>query len=193
MTIDIDELAKLEREATSAPWAVRPQEFDDWGYIRAADGYAVADTCKNFRYTQEEAAQCRRDGTQPAQVEANAQFIAALRNAASGLIAKARRSDGLGAEVARLRAQLERCRAYTLEACKQSDGLPLPDVTSEKMAEWDEIADDVNEGYHLVPTEGWTDIAKALIARVRSMEAENARLRERLEVRDHSAMEPSER
>jgi hypothetical protein len=65
-----------------APWLVRPQEFDDWGLVRAGDGKPVLSTCcesrigdaRNLPYGPE-----REAG--PPEVAANAEFAALARNA----------------------------------------------------------------------------------------------------------------
>lgn len=39
---ELDRLEALAKEATPGPWAVRSQEYDDWGWVRASDLFCVA-------------------------------------------------------------------------------------------------------------------------------------------------------
>lgn len=44
----LDELERLEREATEAPWTRRPSVFDDWGMVRGGDHLPVLSTAVGF-------------------------------------------------------------------------------------------------------------------------------------------------
>lgn len=64
---------------TPGPWAYRPEEYDDWGYVRGApdsDGarWVICQARSPYK-TQEELAAHRIDGTDP--WEATARLIAA--------------------------------------------------------------------------------------------------------------------
>ena len=65
-----------EAKHTPGPWTHDPDDFD-WGFVRAADGSLVANTCIGPCYTKEEAALCRANNSEPARVDANARLIAA--------------------------------------------------------------------------------------------------------------------
>jgi hypothetical protein len=81
MTIDLDELERLEREATAGPW------FAEGGSINSNSENYHRD-CGLLLPNWEGAFENIGDAT----------FIAALRNAAPALIARARRADELEKE-----------------------------------------------------------------------------------------------
>jgi hypothetical protein len=78
MTIDLDELERLEREATAGPWHV----YDDDELIGPNKISVVSASIDDHGYFGE---------------AGDAAFVAALRNAAPALIARARRADELEA------------------------------------------------------------------------------------------------
>jgi hypothetical protein len=84
MTLDLDELERLEREATAGPWRVSPHAIH---YVDTA-GERSDTVCK-----------CYQDSPKRGEPAPDATFIAALRNAAPALIARARRADELEAEL----------------------------------------------------------------------------------------------
>jgi hypothetical protein len=88
MTLDLDELERLEREATAGPWSVNPHRPDS---VLAESRRCVAKCVSVASPGGEE----------------DATFITAIRNAAPALIARARRADELEAENARLLEGLE--------------------------------------------------------------------------------------
>jgi hypothetical protein len=57
-------------EHTKLPWTCRPRHFDDWGFIRGADGQLA---CIARGHSEKEFDQHRMDKTDP--YEANAAFI----------------------------------------------------------------------------------------------------------------------
>jgi len=59
---------------TPGPWEYRPHKYDDWGVIRARDGFYVAQ-CSVTRWSDEEREAHRAAKTDP--TEANARLIAA--------------------------------------------------------------------------------------------------------------------
>ena len=81
----ISEIDALFEKATDGPWAYRPQEFDDWGVIRATkpdrDGICfITANARDGRFaTEEEFSEHRRNGTDP--YGPNAELIVALVNA----------------------------------------------------------------------------------------------------------------
>jgi hypothetical protein len=70
-------------EHTPLPWSIRPNKFDDWGFIRGADGQTLA--CIARGADDKEFDGHRRDGTDPYQ--ANADLIVHSVNAIPNLIA----------------------------------------------------------------------------------------------------------
>lgn len=70
-----------EQKHTPGPWTVRPDEHDDWGLVRAADGYPVATAGVSARcqpWGQQHARVPREVWAQgPDDVAANARLIAA--------------------------------------------------------------------------------------------------------------------
>jgi hypothetical protein len=60
---------------TPGPWAIRPNAFDDWGVVRAANGNLVAVARAGEHLTEDQYAEHRRVGTDP--YGHNARLIAA--------------------------------------------------------------------------------------------------------------------
>ena len=67
---------------TPLPWSIRPNKFDDWGFIRGADGQTLA--CVARGQEEKEFDWHRSHGTDPYQ--ANADLIVHSVNAVPGLI-----------------------------------------------------------------------------------------------------------
>jgi hypothetical protein len=88
MTLDLDELERLEREATAGPWQ---PDNEHRNVLRDVEGYSLLTTDRPSYGTQSEFGAFTQDE--------DAAFIAALRNAAPALIARARRADELEAEL----------------------------------------------------------------------------------------------
>jgi hypothetical protein len=89
----INEWRRLEREATAGPWAVRPDEFDDWGCVRSLAGdthWMVASARGGDR--RENHDQCRTNGTDP--YAHNADIIVAMRNTFPALLDEVERLTG---------------------------------------------------------------------------------------------------
>ena len=70
----IADVTPLCEKATARPWAYRPREFDDWGFVRSADGGLVARA--NWAW-DEDLNKHRMEGTDPG--EPNGTFIASAR------------------------------------------------------------------------------------------------------------------
>lgn len=62
-----------ENKWTPGPWRYRPNEFDDWGVVKASDNFTICQ-CRR-RATQEELSAHRASGTDP--YEANARLVSA--------------------------------------------------------------------------------------------------------------------
>lgn len=105
---DIEERANA---ASGGPWANRPNDFDDWGLVRGADGMPVASCAPEARIGdfREQA----REGTidewhiGPPEVAVNTEFIARARADIPALIAEVRRLQG---EAARAREGCACCQ-----------------------------------------------------------------------------------
>jgi hypothetical protein len=83
--IDLTRLKELERAATAAPWRYSPQHIEEGpSAVRAPQGWAICHTSSDVE----------------------AEFIAALRNAAPSLIAQAERVVELEADLAEAMAAL---------------------------------------------------------------------------------------
>ena len=96
MTLDLDALEKLEQEATAGSWRVSPHATH---YVDTT-GERSDTVCK-----------CYQDSPKRGEPVPDAALIAALRNAAPALIARARRADELEAEVKSLLELVERHEA----------------------------------------------------------------------------------
>ncbi len=68
-------LRSLLDKASPAPWSYRPNEFDDWGFIRDANGKLVCIARTGEDYNADEH---RRNKTDP--YAANALLIVEMRN-----------------------------------------------------------------------------------------------------------------
>lgn len=84
MTITPADLAAMRARlnaATPGPWKVRPKQYDDWGWVRAADGHLVADLYSQARREKSwEPAYASQDWEAgPPQIASNAEFIAHVR------------------------------------------------------------------------------------------------------------------
>lgn len=79
---EVQTIRALAEKATPGPWKVRPLEYDDWGWVRAADGQLVASTYFEGRKPDDFHNVTRYDSPEwqvgPVQIAANAAFIAAL-------------------------------------------------------------------------------------------------------------------
>lgn len=76
-------------EHTATPWAHRPEKYDDWGLIRAADGYpvATADVSARVPDTGPHRVWAKGGFPEPVEVAANAEFICRAANCHDELVA----------------------------------------------------------------------------------------------------------
>lgn len=103
----LEEWRALAEKATEGPWRYRPNEFDDWGYVRVSNGWPVAIGRAGHGINGNVH---RTAGTDP--YGDNSKFIAASRTAVPALIA----------EVERLREALRGLMAV-MEHCSVTDGM----------------------------------------------------------------------
>lgn len=86
--VDIEALRALMERATAGPWAYRPQEHDDWGFIRTMiateDGWHPVVARANDVSVHEDHDAHRAAKTDPA--EGNARLIVAAVNALPSLL-----------------------------------------------------------------------------------------------------------
>jgi hypothetical protein len=79
----LDALDRLHEAATPSPWQYRPEEYDDWGFVRGpgaiGDTWLVLVARSGREESYDEMAAHRVNGTDP--YGGNAQFVTALRNA----------------------------------------------------------------------------------------------------------------
>lgn len=108
---------------TPGPWAYRPQEYDDWGYVRGpmdTDGFReFICQAKDVRATEDDENDARRNGTDP--WAANACLIAAapeLYEALQAMIDLQDNATPFGGEIYRDRVDhvFDQCRAALSKA-----------------------------------------------------------------------------
>lgn len=85
MAIEAEALRDLSEKAPKGPWDLRPQEYDDWGVIRAQpfEGFPYREIVLLARGYDDEAekSRARKEDRQPERCEAISAFIVALVNA----------------------------------------------------------------------------------------------------------------
>ena len=117
--VDIEALRQLLERATAGPWAYRPQEHDDWGFIRTTrateDGWHPVVAIARDVSDHEDHDAHRASKTDPA--EGNAGLIVAAVNALPSLLTEL---EALRAERGRMveakNVILARCEALEDEA-----------------------------------------------------------------------------
>lgn len=91
--IDLDELDRLEKQATQGPWKPDPADFRC--FVWGGDGHMVADDITEPEY-ENQLVRIRGVGAQkhrrPGEMEANYDLIIAMRNALPELISEAKQS-----------------------------------------------------------------------------------------------------
>ena len=63
--LDLQALRQAAQAATPGPWHVRPQEMDDWGYVRGPGMEVVAQARAGGRFTTDDYPAHRNAGTDP--------------------------------------------------------------------------------------------------------------------------------
>lgn len=89
---DLDRLEALLEKATATPWRYRPDQYDDWGWIRGPDRFPVAVARAGCHTSLEEEAAHRAAGTDP--YGPNALLVVEAVNALPALIAALRAYEG---------------------------------------------------------------------------------------------------
>jgi len=76
-------LRELSEAAPKGPWTVRPQKFDDWGWVRGPlreDGFRPVIFVAKGDDDEAEQSAARAEGRQPRQTEAISAFLCRLEN-----------------------------------------------------------------------------------------------------------------
>ena len=130
--VDIEALRQLLERATAGPWAYRPQEHDDWGFIRTTrateDGWHPVVARANDVSVHEDHDAHRAAKTDPA--EGNARLIVAAVNALPSLLTEL---EALRAERGRMaeghREAVARCIQIIFET---RDGFLSPEYATDQ-------------------------------------------------------------